>query len=78
MALSMLQGGPPVPIKQLVDLAKLPSFFDDPRKSFDKTWLDPAPGLSRVIARMLCIEEAASSNLDIPAAVQLALHAPRS
>ena len=56
IALSMLQGGPPVPIKQLADLAKLPSFFDDPRKFFDKTWLDRAPGLSRVIARMLCKE----------------------
>ena len=56
IALSMLQGGPPVPIKRLADLAKLPSFFDDPRKSFDKTWLDRAPGLSRVIARMLCKE----------------------
>ena len=56
IALSMLQGGPPVPIKQLADLAKLPSFFDDPRKFFDKTWLDRAPGLSRVIARILCKE----------------------
>ena len=54
IALSMLQGGPPVPIKQLADLAGLPSFFDNPRKFFDKTWLDQAPGLSRVIARMLC------------------------
>jgi serine/threonine protein kinase len=56
IALSMLQGGPPVPIKQLADLAQLPSFFDDPRKSFEQTWLDRAPGLSRVIARMLCKE----------------------
>jgi serine/threonine protein kinase len=56
IALSMLQGSPPVPIKQLADLAKLPSFFDDPRKFFDKTWLDRAPGLSRVIGRMLCKE----------------------
>jgi serine/threonine protein kinase len=54
IALSMLQGGPPVPVKQLADLAELPSFFEDPRKFFDKTWLDQAPGLSRVIARMLC------------------------
>jgi serine/threonine protein kinase len=54
IALSMLQGGPPVPNKQLADLANLPAFFDDPRKFFDKTWLDEAPGLSRVIARMLC------------------------
>jgi hemoglobin-like flavoprotein len=36
------------------DLAKLPDFFDNPRKFFDQTWLDQAPGLSRVIARMLC------------------------
>jgi hypothetical protein len=52
----MLQGGPPVPIKQLADLAKLPSFFDNPREFFDKdkAWPDRAPGLSRVIARMLC------------------------
>src|SRR5262249_34702287 len=56
IALSMLQGGPPVPIKQLADLANLPSFFDNPRKFFEKTWLDQAPGLSRVIARMLCKE----------------------
>jgi serine/threonine protein kinase len=54
IALSMLQGGPPVQINQLADLAKLPSFFDNPRKFFHKTWLDQAPGLSRVIARMLC------------------------
>jgi hypothetical protein len=45
-----------LPIKQLADLAKLPSFFEDPRKFFEKTWLDQAPGLSRVIARMLCKE----------------------
>jgi hypothetical protein len=50
----MLQGGPPVPIKQLNDLARLPSFFDNPRKFFKKTWLDQAPALSGVIARMLC------------------------
>jgi serine/threonine protein kinase len=56
IALAMLQGGPPVPIKQLADLAKLPSFFDDPRNFFEKTWRDQAPGLSRVIARMLCKE----------------------
>jgi serine/threonine protein kinase len=54
VALSMLQGAPPVPIRQLADLAQLPSFFDNPRKFFDKTWVDQAPGLSRVIARMLC------------------------
>jgi serine/threonine protein kinase len=54
IALSMLQGGPPVPIRHLDDLAGLPSFYDNPRKFFDKTWLDQAPGLSRVIARMLC------------------------
>jgi serine/threonine protein kinase len=54
IALSMLQGGPPVPIKQLADLAELPSFFKDPRKFFESTWRDQAPGLSRVIARMLC------------------------
>ena len=50
----MLQGGPPVPVRQLADLAKLPSFFENPRKFFDRTWIDQAPGLSRVIARMLC------------------------
>ena len=50
----MLQGGPPVGINHMDDLAKLPDFFDNPRKFFDKTWLDQAPGLSRVIARMLC------------------------
>lgn len=54
IALSMLQGGPPVPVRQLADLAKLPSFFENPRKFFDRTWIDQAPGLSRVIARMLC------------------------
>ena len=54
IALSMLQGVPPVQISRLADLAKLPSFFDDPRSFFDKTWPDQAPGLSRVIARMLC------------------------
>src|SRR5262249_8896634 len=52
IALSMLQGGPPVQISQLADLAKLPSFFDNPRKFFDKTWLDQAPGLSRGMRRM--------------------------
>jgi serine/threonine protein kinase len=56
IALSMLQGGPPVSIRQLADLAGLQSFFDNPRKFFDKTWIDQAPGLSRVIARMLCKE----------------------
>jgi serine/threonine protein kinase len=64
IALSMLQGGPPVPIKQLADLAKLPSFFDNPRKFFDKAWLDQAPGLSRVIARMLCKEPQQAGSLD--------------
>ena len=54
IALSMLEGGPPVPIKQLTDLARLPSFFDNPREHFKDTWPDKAPGLSRVIARMLC------------------------
>lgn len=54
IALSMLQGGPPVPIRQLADLTELPHFFANPRKFFDRTWLDQAPGLSRVIARMLC------------------------
>jgi hypothetical protein len=49
----MLEGGPPVEIKQLNDLAELPSFFDNPRNSFKGTWLDQAPGLSRVIARTL-------------------------
>jgi serine/threonine protein kinase len=53
IALSMLQGGPPVPVRQLSDLAKLPSFFENPREFFDRTWMDQAPGLSRVIARML-------------------------
>jgi len=56
IALSMLQGGPPVPIKQFNDLAGLPCFFNNPRQSFDKTWLDRAPGLSLVIARMLSKE----------------------
>ena len=54
IALSMLEGRPPVQISQLADLAKLPSFFDNPREFFNKTWPDQAPGLSRVIARMLC------------------------
>jgi serine/threonine protein kinase len=54
IALSMLQGGPPVPIRHLADLASLPRFFENPRKFFDQTWIDQAPGLSRVIARMLC------------------------
>ena len=54
IALSMLQGRPPVPIKQLNDLARLPSFFNNPRKFFKKRWLDQAPALSGVIARMLC------------------------
>ncbi|MGH6916619.1 MAG: globin domain-containing protein, partial [Geminicoccaceae bacterium] len=54
IALSMLQGGPPVPIKQLANLAELPRFFEDPRRFFEKAWRDQAPGLSRVVARMLC------------------------
>jgi hypothetical protein len=54
ISLSMLQGGPPVPIRRLADLAELPSFFEEPRRFFEKTWRDQAPGLSRVIARMLC------------------------
>ena len=55
IALTMLEGRPPVPIKQLDDLSKLPEFFDNPRKFFDKdkTWLDQTPGLSRVISRTL-------------------------
>jgi serine/threonine protein kinase len=58
IALSMLQGGPPVPIRHLADLASLPPFFDNPRKFFDRAWLDEAPGLSRVLTRMLCREPA--------------------
>jgi serine/threonine protein kinase len=54
IALTMLQGGPPVAVNHMDDLAKLPEFFENPRKFFDKTWLDQAPGLSGVIARMLC------------------------
>ena len=56
VALSMLQGEPPVAINHMDDLAKLPEFFENPRKFFDKAWRDRAPGLSRVIARMLCKE----------------------
>jgi len=50
----MLQGKPPVSVKHLGDLTNLPEFFENPRKYFDKAWRDCAPGLSRVIARMLC------------------------
>ncbi|MGH6918625.1 MAG: protein kinase domain-containing protein [Geminicoccaceae bacterium] len=54
IALSMLQGGPPVSIRRLSDLTELPRFFENAREFFDGAWRDQAPGLSRVIARMLC------------------------
>src|SRR5262249_25043004 len=54
IALSMLEGVPPVQISRLADLPKLPSFIDNPRIFFHKTWPERAPGVSRVIARMLC------------------------
>ena len=54
IALSMLQGGPPISIERPADLAQLPRFFDNPREFFEEKWRDQAPGLSGVIARMLC------------------------
>ena len=56
IALEMLQGRPPVRIRCLADLARLPAFYDNPRAFFKGTWQQEAPGLDRIIAKMLAAD----------------------
>jgi hemoglobin-like flavoprotein len=53
LALELLQGKPPVPIKQFADLKDLADFFDSPRSSFSEDLRLGQPAFSFVLAQML-------------------------
>ncbi len=52
LAIEMLQGEPPVVVKNLVDLESKTAFFKDPR-AFGGVWLDRSPELAEIVLRML-------------------------